>query len=405
MNTAPSPAASSVQPLVDMGDLSPYASPHRLASVRREGAVVALAWDDGVAARFHALWLRDNCACAACRHPMTLERTFELLDLPHDPLIAAAETTRNGALRVVWAASETMPRHESLYDPGWLRARRPGAPAAARRERRTWGADLVERLPDLHYGEVAGSDAGLHRWLEALEVYGAVLLRGMPAVDGEVRRFAERIGPIRETNFGTTFDVVSKPNPNNAAYTAIKLEPHADLVNWKRAPDVQLLHCHWNEAEGGESILVDGLGAAETLREDDPAAFGLLAGTPVDFRFQDADHDIRYRGPIIETDADGRVVGLRFNNWIRDTGAVDADTAEAFYGAYRALWRLLRSPARQARFKLGAGDLMTFDNIRTLHGRAAFDPNTGRRKLQGCYLDRDWIESSMRMIERRMAAA
>jgi gamma-butyrobetaine dioxygenase len=407
MTAAAAPRRAERLPVVDMRDLSPYASALRVTSARVEAETVVVAWDDGGdgggTGRFHRLWLRDNCACPACRHPLTLERTFELLDLPGEPKVESADVTAAGALRVVWAPMPGVEPHVSLFDPGWLAARVGSAPPSARPARRTWGADLDELLPEITYEEVAASNAGLYRWLETLEVFGAVRLRGLPCEDGMVRRFAERIGPIRETNFGTVFDVVSKPNPNNAAYTAIKLEPHADLVNWKRAPDIQLLHCHLNESTGGESILVDGLGAADALRRDDPAAFRLLASEPIDFRFQDADCDIRYRGPIIETDADGRVVGLRFNNWIRDTGGMDADRAGDIYRAYLALWRLLRDPTRQARFRLGAGDLIAFDNLRTLHGRAAFDPNTGARKLQGCYLDRDHVENQMRMIERRMA--
>jgi gamma-butyrobetaine dioxygenase len=40
-------------------------------------------------------------------------------------------------------------------------------------------------------------------------------------------------------------------------------------------------------------------------------------------------------------------------------------------------------------------------NDRALHGRTAFDPNLGRRHLQGCYIDRDGIESRRRVLKRR----
>jgi gamma-butyrobetaine dioxygenase len=44
--------------------------------------------------------------------------------------------------------------------------------------------------------------------------------------------------------------------------------------------------------------------------------------------------------------------------------------------------------------------MMAFDNVRVLHGREGFDPNTGRRHLQGCYLDRDHVLSRLRLLDR-----
>ncbi len=41
-------------------------------------------------------------------------------------------------------------------------------------------------------------------------------------------------------------------------------------------------------------------------------------------------------------------------------------------------------------------------NDRALHGRTAFDPNLGRRHLQGCYIDRDGIESRRLVLRRNL---
>jgi len=43
-------------------------------------------------------------------------------------------------------------------------------------------------------------------------------------------------------------------------------------------------------------------------------------------------------------------------------------------------------------------------NDRTLHGRTAFDPNLGRRHLQGCYIDRDAMESRRLVLRRTITA-
>ena len=48
------------------------------------------------------------------------------------------------------------------------------------------------------------------------------------------------------------------------------------------------------------------------------------------------------------------------------------------------------------RLALAVGDLLMLDNHRVLHGRLAY--HSGRRRLQGCYADRDALDSALRTI-------
>ena len=60
-------------------------------------SAVTVAWADGSApSDFHHLWLRDNCACAECRHPDTWERTLDTYSLPLDiaPFALHAATSK-----------------------------------------------------------------------------------------------------------------------------------------------------------------------------------------------------------------------------------------------------------------------------------------------------------------------
>ena len=68
-----------------MGELSAYADAPALTDVLASGARVTLSWSDGAQAHFPLMWLRDNCACAACRHPVTRERLY----VPLSPATAA----------------------------------------------------------------------------------------------------------------------------------------------------------------------------------------------------------------------------------------------------------------------------------------------------------------------------
>jgi len=388
-------------PVVDMGELTPYSSDVPLARVETGRDAISVTWEDGLCRRFHPLWLRDHCACAACRHPQTHERLVRVIDLPRELPCPEAEIDADGALRLTWPAMPGFEPHKSRFDPGWLRQRSGDTADPLAVDRKTpWDASIAQTLPEVDHGDFMHTDRGLADWLGALDRYGFAILRNGPVAEGEVLRVTQRVGWPRETNFGRHFDVVSKPNPNNAAYTAVALEPHADLPNWQRPPDYQLLYCLTNEAEGGESTLTDGLAVAEALRRNDPEAYRALTELEIDFRFQDESADIAYRAPVIGCNEHGRPVIIRFNNWIRDSLRLPFDQVEGFYRAYRRFWEMLRDPAWTLHFMLRPGEMIAFDNLRVLHSRAAFDPNTGRRHLQGTYIDRDLIRSRQRVLER-----
>jgi gamma-butyrobetaine dioxygenase len=230
-----------------------------------------------------------------------------------------------------------------------------------------------------------------------------VLLRNAPAEPGKLLEIARHVGPVRTSNFGEYYDVISMPNPNASAYTAMALELHTDLANWRWPPDFQLLFCVRNDAAGGGSILADGYRVAEDLRREEPDVFALLTGHPVTFRFHDKDCDIRASAPTIALDEAGKIERVRFNNWLRATLDVPEDVVGPLYAALGAFWRRLRDPAYHLTLKLTAGDMLAYDNRRVLHGRESFDPNTGHRHLQGCYINRDDALSRLRLLDRPRA--
>ncbi len=178
------------------------------------------------------------------------------------------------------------------------------------------------------------------------------------------------------------------------------MKAHCDLPNREMPPGIQFLHCHRADAEGGDSLLVDGFAAAERLRAEAPEDFERLTRTPVPFRFVDADWDIRWRAPTIALDADGDLAEVRYHDAL--TAPMDAPFEEmpALYAALRRFTAILRDPALELRLRLGPGDMIAFHNRRVLHGRGAFDPTTGGRKLEGCYVDCDDAWSRLRVLER-----
>ncbi|NIR27927.1 MAG: DUF971 domain-containing protein [Gammaproteobacteria bacterium] len=369
-----------------------------VATLRVGERAVHLEWGDGHASVFHYVWLRDNCDCSRCRHPQTLERIFDPFDVPEEPRPEPVTLDADGALRIRW------PDHSeaSRYAPAWLRAHCYSDAARAERARRphTWDAGLAQAIPSFEYYEVLAHDDALHAWLAALRDTGVALVRGGPHRGGAVLEAARRIARLRETNFGLVFDVISKPEPNNNAYTALALPLHTDLPNWEFPPGYQFLYCIANEAQGGDTVLLDGFRAAEVLARRDPEAFAILTHTAISFRFLDDEVDISHRAPVIGLDADGGLREIRYNASLIGPLDAPASRVKGLFRALRAFMAVVHDHALQVRLRLAPGELLVFHNRRVLHGRTAFDPTAGRRHLQGCYVDVDDLLSRIRVLER-----
>lgn len=255
--------------------------------------------------------------------------------------------------------------------------------------------------------------AGVGRWpgdtddeaalafLAAFYRHGYAILRGTPQEEGTVARVADRLGYLSGQNFGWVFDVRVEPRPTDLAYTAVELLAHTDQPFRREPPGIQILHCLFNDARGGESTVVDGLAASLALAARDPALHRALVETEVDFRYDMGSDTVVNTAPVLEYDRRGRFRSIQFNTKL-DTplphGDVDLD---AWYEGRRWLTAWLNDPDHRALWPLEPGDALVMDNRRVLHGRTAFDPTGGRRHLQGCYIGHDGPDTMYRLARRR----
>ncbi|MBF9031826.1 DUF971 domain-containing protein [Rhodobacterales bacterium HKCCE3408] len=354
---------------------------------------LALGWPDGDRQDYPFLWLRDNDP--AGWHPETKERIADMLSLPETPVASAARMV-DGGLEVTWADGPV-----SVFALDWLGQYRPGRrnPDAAGPDPIVWDASLGD-VPRHDADAVLTDDAALLAWLRDTLRYGATVVEGLAQEEGAGLRLAERVGFLRQTNFGVSFQVRTKPDPNNLAYTSLGLPMHTDLPNQELPPGIQFLHCIANDATGGGSILADGIALAEALRERDPDSFRLLSTVAIPFRFHDTETDIRSRQTVINLDDLGHVHEIKWSSHLRDVFDMDPALMPGFYRAWRAFLTLTEDPAYRVTFRLKAGDCMVFDNRRVLHGREPFDGASGRRHLEGCYVDRGEFLSRIRVLSR-----
>src|SRR5438874_5611570 len=331
-------------------------------------------------ARFHALWLRDNCPCNECRHESG-QRLLDTRSLPDDLAIVTVE-----GCTVSFSDG-----HVSSFDANWLRANAGEAPP---RPRTLWGAELQEELPAARYGDVAAGGAALRGWLAAVDELGFAILTGGPTEPGTVTRVAELFGFVRETNYGRLFDVRTVVNPTNLAYTGLGLGAHTDNPYREPTPTLQLLHCLASSAAGGENTLVDGFRVAAHLSPDHR---GLLARYPLRFRFADADTELETEVPVLTLAVSGALAAVHYNT--RSVQPIRVPDVHAYYEAYQAFGRMLEEPRYRIEFKLEPGDLFIVDNLRVLHGRTGYS-ESGERHLQGCYADRDGLRSKLAVLSR-----
>lgn len=371
--------------------------PHRLEVLPDTLTVV---WEDLESTTYPSIWLRDNCPSEL--HPQTRERLLDLLELDPAPQLLLAEL-HGETIRLEYAGG-----HVSEMPVALLDRHRPGQPAEdpAAIAPAIWRAELAvdAGVPRFAAAQVMTSDAVLEDWMRQTARVGLSMITGLDDRIEAGVEVAERIGFLRETNFGRTFEVISMPDPNNLAYTAEHLQLHTDLPNHETPPGYQFLHCLANEATGGGSFFADGFALAEDLRSEDPEAFRLLSEVPIPFRFHDSMADIRLRAPIITLDDAGAVAEIRYSAFIAGMFDMSAELMPHYYRAYRAFMTKTRDLAYRVAFRLEPGEMVVFDNRRILHGREAFDPNSGFRHLHGCYVDRGEFASRLRVLARGRSA-
>ncbi len=216
------------------------------------------------------------------------------------------------------------------------------------------------------YSDYMRSDVVLYRTLDQLNKYGLVFLKDCPNSEKAVERIISRIGTLRDSFYGRTWDVKSKPDAKNIAYTHQFLGMHMDLLYvvfnttllhitvfhasvlymsarlrtvqnhcplcpghpyyapfhqplltpissyMTNPPHLQLLHSLRARAPGGASMFSDSFAAATALQHSSPDLFEALTTYPVHYHYHNDGHHYRSTRPTIELNESG---AIRRVNW------------------------------------------------------------------------------------------
>ena len=263
-----------------------------------------------------------------------------------------------------------------------------------------WDSSLKEK-PTYLFKEKFYESKEMYELLKSFYKYGFVIIKNAPVQYNYIVKFANKIGSIRQTNFGKYFNVKSVPNPNDLAYTSLALSPHTDNPYRKPVPCIQLLHCIKNEVSGGFSTLVDGFKVATHLKKNNPNYFKILTKVKVKFKFTDKDVVLENKGELIEIDEQDNFKQIRFSTRLDYVPILEKKQLDLYYKARKEISDLYNSEKFKIEFKLIPGDILMMDNHRLLHGRTAYDTNEGKRFLQGCYIDHDSSEGKLRHLKRK----
>ncbi|KAI1435931.1 Clavaminate synthase-like protein [Xylaria sp. CBS 124048] len=343
------------------------------------------------------VWLRDACTCDRCVDPHSGQKRFGTADIPRELPIQYLARDAAGNLEINWKQDFfTHDIHKSRYSVDIWRPsqQRPPIP-----DIRPWSAEtLTAESPFFPYESLMTDGTDYRNIMSTLNRWGIIFMQGVPAVEDAVEKMVQRLGYLQETFYGRTWDVVSKPNAENVAYTSGKLDFHQDLLYMRNFPRLQLLHCLANSARGGESIFCDGYRIGFQFAQLYAKSRNSLLGRKVNYSYIRGEHAYRQARMVLAK------VGINWSPLFQDPIQPDLMTPEGlekynkWFVSIQRLKTLIENPLGTFKHRLQPGECVIFDNRRVLHGRHAFDPSSGERRLKGAYVDDDSYMSKLKSL-------
>ncbi|XP_068552932.1 trimethyllysine dioxygenase, mitochondrial isoform X2 [Anas acuta] len=348
--------------------------------------------------RFDFVWLRDHCRSASCYNAKTNQRSLDTasVDLGIKPKAVRVDET---TLFLTWPDG-----HVTRYGLEWLvKNSYEGQKQRVMHPRILWNAEIYRQaqVPSVDCRSFLETDEGLKEFLQNFLLYGIAFVENVTPTKEDTQILAERISLIRETIYGRMWYFTSDFSRGDTAYTKLALDRHTDTTYFQEPCGIQVFHCLKHEGTGGRTLLVDGFYAAEQVLRQAPDQFELLSKVPLKHEYVENVGDCHNHmigvGPVLNVYPwNNELYLIRYNNYDRAViNTVPYDVVHRWYTAHRTLTAELRRPENELWVKLKPGKALFIDNWRVLHGREAF---TGYRQLCGCYLTRDDVLNTARLL-------
>lgn len=365
-----------------------------ITTVTRNDSSLTVEWENGESGLFHYMWLRDCCYCETCGDCHSSLRSYvpglDTLNIRPQTVTWSADE-----LNIVWEGSG----HCSSYRSDWLNAHRydDKARAVRRLEFTCWNAATAITPASFDFASVNTEPEARLILQKRLLTHGFVVVRNGPAERNGALAFAELCGEVTQSTYGAVFDLALANKAGTAGTTLRAIPPHSDEAFAYTPPGIEVLACIRPAEDGGDSIIVDGIGIAQKLRQQYPSDFDLLAKWNHHYvRFNPGKIDLRAQAPVIALDDDGEISGIRLHSRASAPLDLPESVMEDYLIAYHRLCALMMAPENQIRSCLEAGDAIIFDNHRVLHARGEFSDR--QRFLQICGVTREKFHESFRLL-------
>jgi gamma-butyrobetaine dioxygenase len=366
--------------------------------VINSGKAILLSPKNGASLRFHSTWLRDNALDTKTRDKNNGQRLITVSDIPVKTYIKSASLDKKSKEITI----NFLPKKKQvIFSTNWLKnnaydKKQVGSKVWINPDLKIWSKNTLKHIPIINYKTAKSNKKLLINWLKSLNSFGFAKITGCEKKTGTVIKIAKLFGYVRETNYGKYFDVKSKTNAINLAYTNHGLQAHTDNPYRNPVPTIQILHCIKNSTKGGETKVIDGFNAALHLKKKNKKYFDLLSKYCSRFEFKRKKNiHLKSRFPMIKLSPDRELIAIHFNNRsIAPLTDVPYNDMLNYYKAYRKFSKIIDDPKMAIKFKLKEGDCFIVDNTRVLHARTAYS-GTGSRLLQGCYADKDGLLSKI----------
>ena len=257
------------------------------------------------------------------------------------------------------------------------------------------------------YADYMTNDAKFAASMRNLQRTGLIFVKDIPDSREEVEKIATRMGPLRNTFYGMTWDVRTVPEAKNVAYTNHFLGYHMDLMYMNEPPGYQFLHCLENSCDGGESLFADSFRVASEMRRSFPGEFKELTERKLGYEYVHEDQIYYNERPVFELDESKK--NLRHVNYSPPfQSAIPIKNKLRFRSLKEALdvfTQMLESEDMSFSLKLNPGECVIFDNRRIVHARRHFNTSTGSRWLAGAYVDTDAVLSRFNVTSKKQPDA
>ena len=376
------------------------------------------------------LYLRDSCSCPRCVNPSTRQKLFETSELSPYTAVRDFQWLPDGSLEISWENDINGLRdHQSTFSKAFLEQSQSSEHRVRASgnlwEPVTWNKSMLENEIEaltFQYDDYMTHDKVLQQLVNQLHVFGLAFVKSVPGDPDVLKPLAHRIGPLKQTFYGETFDVKSEPSPINVAYTADELDFHMDLLYLTDPPSIQMLHCIKQSVQGGESRFVDGVRVFTTFQEKHPHLIQPLVEFPVTYRYKNNGHWFQktrtfLEGGILTGPESTSKSQLKFNypgdyeslNWsppfqgpFEQVEPLNLNGSSISFRDYvkaaNTFKQLLADEHAIYEAKLEEGTCVIFNNRRVLHARRPFQTNGSARWLKGCYVDGDYLRDRYRVL-------